>query len=207
MDGGRLSIKVKLALSFVAIVILLIFSVFLANAVQRNSASRAQALVEQNQLNLYVLTIKAEIAESMFPAHDYLIERKPDEFDDFEAQVKRLHKKFKKLIRTSKPGSRERRLVDEAETQFGHLESIQREIFALKGRQIDKLGATKMEKMHVYQQAILDKFDDLDTIKQAELKTFLTKRQTSSRRSITLIALAATLALGTALLVGYLSSE
>jgi len=175
--------------------------------VQTNSAKRSSATVSQNELSMLVLAIRGDVAESMLPAHDYLIEPNPTEEPEFNKFRVKITKTFQDLEHASHFEPGDIKILKEAFSQFKKLESIQNEIFALRGDEITRLGPKKMEHMHVYQHAILEKLGKLNALEQAELATFVSYEKTSSRRSVLLIAAAAALAIGGALLVGYLSRE
>jgi len=201
------STNTKLIISFSAIIVLLIFSSILANAVQENSIRRIDASVAENKVSLLILTIKGDLAESMLPAHDYLIDPKSKDEREYREQGRRIDESFSRLARAVRFEPVDRKLIKEAIDQFNQLKNIQNDIFALRGEAIGTLGPKKMEDMHVYQHAVLEKLEQLSNHEQAELADFLTNEQTASRRSILLIATATALALGGALLVGYLGSQ
>jgi len=207
MGNKHLSTNTKLGISFVGIVALLIFSGFLANTVQNSTAQHAKATFSQNELNMLVLAIKGDIAESMLPAHDYLIEAKPSEAEEFRGFKKRIAKTFKKLSSARHFELSDRRIIREALGQFTKLIKIQEEIFSLHGEDIRKIGPEKMEHMHIYQHSILDKLGYLNKLEEAELADLSSIEQATSRRTLLLIVMAAAFALGGALLVGYLSSQ
>ena len=74
MSEERPSIKIRLALGCSAIAVMLVISGLTALSIQRDAAETAAALVERNESDLTILALKADIARSMFPAHNYLIE-------------------------------------------------------------------------------------------------------------------------------------
>lgn len=201
------STNIKLVGSFIALAALIVFSSILAGTVKINSAKRASATISQNELNMLVLAIRGDVAESMLPAHDYLIEPNPSEEQEFNKFRVKITKTFHKLQRSRHFEPVDIKILKEAFSQFKKLESIQNEIFALRGGDIARLGPKKMEHMHVYQHAILIKLGRLNELEQAELASFVSYEKTSSRRSVLLIGAAAALAIVGALLVGYLSRE
>ena len=207
MENRRLSPKARLIFGAVSIVGLLLFSGLLANAVRESSARQSNATMAQNRLNTMILTIRADVAASMLHAHDFLITPSPVERKEFLESSKQIALDFNVLQIDQHFEAIDHKIIDQAFEQFKKLEKVQEEIFALRGAKIKTEGPAKMKTMHVYQDAILDKLGALNNLESAEYENLILMEQEDNRRSVTLIAASAALALGGALLVGFLASK
>ena len=94
MSEEQVSIKVRLAIGCAAIVVMLIISGLAAFSIQRDTALTMAKLVEHDEADKAILTLKADISQSMFPAHDYLIEgtlgNREAKFSKMAAAIRRL---------------------------------------------------------------------------------------------------------------------
>lgn len=86
-------IKVRLAVGCAVTTVMLVISGLTALSIQRDAAETTAALVERNETDRTMLAIKADIAKSMFPAHNYLIEK---ELGNKETELFRMVKAIRK---------------------------------------------------------------------------------------------------------------
>lgn len=207
MENQRFSTKVELVFGAISLFVLLVVSGFLANAVKENSARQASATAAQNKMSMTILTIKADIAESMLPPHDYLIIPATVEKDEFLELNQQIDMDFNILQINQHFEPIDHKVIDAAYNQFKNLQKTETEIFALRGGDIAAQGPQKMKTMHVYQGAILSKLGALNDLELAELEALVLKEQDANRSSVSLIAAAVALALGCAVLIGYLGNR
>ena len=201
-------IKVKLAIGCAVIGVMLVISGLTALSIQRDAAEATAALVESNESDRTMLAIKANISQSLFPAHDYLIEKALiDKGPPFSIIVKSIRQDMERLAAAEAADHQEKALIDDALVQLDELESIQRQIFALTDEELGKEGPAMMDKMHEFQVAIIDNFDDFKLAEQTELEKLTADADARSRRAVALIVATAAIALAAAFFVAFTANE
>ncbi len=208
MNTQQASIKLRLAIGVAAIVASLVVSGFTALSIQGDAATTASALVERNETDLSILTIKANIAESMFPAHSYLIDGELGAKEaEFLMMLKGVRNDMERLAAGEEPDHPEQALIRNALVELDELESIQRRIFKLEDEERHAKGPALMRAMHRFQRNIQDDFDDFKLAEQTELKKLTAVSDAHNRRAVALIIAAAFIALAAALFVAYTGNE
>ncbi len=208
MEEELASKIVRLAIGCAVIAVMLVISGLTALSIQRDAAETAAALVERNETDQTMLAIKADISQSLFPSHDYLIEKDLiDKGPRFSVIVKAVRQDMERLAAAEEAGHQEQALIDDALVQLDELESIQRQIFELTDEELETKGPAMMHKMHEFQRAIVDDFDNFKLAEQAELKKLTADADTRSRRAVALIVATAAIALAAAFFVAFAANE